>query len=473
MTQRNRLRAASPLLRAGLLACLLGAAPIAAAAETLGQALVRAYTSSNLIEANRALLRARDEGVAQAMAALRPVLALSAGAANTVTTNPTPALPVQSSLSATIALSAELVLYDGGDSRLAISAADAAVLAARQTLREVEQQVLMNAVSAYLNMLRDSQFVSLEESNLRLIRQEVQAARDRFEVGEITRTDVALAEARLAGARSSLAARQGNLEIAREAYRLAVGAFPGQLATPPAAPRLPRSEAEARAIARAGHPSILRAQANVTAAELTVRRAETALGPRVSASASLQGREPLSGGSGSTTATVGVQLQQTLYAGGRRLSAIRQAMANAEAARAELHQSAMVVDQQLGNAWAQLGIARASIAARQEQVRAATVAFRGTAEEASLGARTTLDVLNAEQQLLDARTNLIAAERDEYVAVYMVLAAMGLLTAEHLGLAVPRYDVEAYGRAVREAPVLGGRRDASYERIMERAGRRP
>ncbi|MCC6006686.1 MAG: TolC family outer membrane protein [Rhodobacteraceae bacterium] len=473
MRQRSRLNAGARAARATLAACLIAALPFAASAETLAQALVRAYTASNLIEANRAVLRARDEGVAQAMAALRPVVSLSAGMANSVSTNPTPALPVQSSLSATLQLSAELVLFDSGDNRLAIAAADAAVLAARQTLREVEQQVLMNAVSAYLNMLRDAQFVSLEESNLRLIRQEVQAARDRFEVGEITRTDVSIAEARLAGAQSSLAARQGNLEIAREAYRLAVGSYPGQLATPPAAPRLPRTEAEASAIARAGHPSILRGQANVSAAELTVRRAEAALGPRISASASLQGREPLAGGSTSTTATVGVQMQQTLYAGGRRLSAIRQAMANGEAARAELNQAAMVVDQQLGNAWAQLAIARASIAARQEQVRAATVAFRGTAEEAALGARTTLDVLNAEQQLLDARTNLITAERDEYVAVYMVLAAMGLLTAEHLGLSVPRYDVEAYGRAVRGAPVLGGRRDASYERIMERAGRRP
>lgn len=452
---------------------LLLAVPFSGArADTLAGTMIKAYQNSRLLEANRAVLRARDEGVAQAVSALRPALDLTAGIVTSGAFNTSlglGAVGTRHSLSANVGLSAQLLLFDSGRTAAAIGAAEQSVLAARQTLIEVESQVLLGAVSAYLNMLRDQQFVQLEENNLRLIRREVQAARDRFEVGETTRTDVSLAEARLAAARASLAARQGNLEISREAFNLAVGAYPGRLAPPPARPRIPNTLDAAKALARENHPSIKRAQFNVAAADFNLARAEADMKPSVA----LTGQVGLSSTANnlpSQNVQVGIQAQVPLYQGGRRLSLQRQAFANAEAARAELQQTALQVQQGVANAWAQLQIARATIVARREQVRAASLAFEGAREEAALGARTTLDVLNAEQQLLEARTNLIAAERDEYVAVYAVLSASGLLTVRHLGLRVPGYDPEANYRLVRNAPALG-RQGARIDRVLERANR--
>ena len=220
-------------------AALLALGPLPAAAETLTDALISAYRTSGLLEQNRALLRAADEDVAQAITALYPVLNWQAQSGYSE--------PAVDTLTASLSLTAQMTLWDGGANRLAIDAAKENVLAVREGLVVAEQQVLFDAVSAYLTVLNARGIVSLRESNVRLIGSELSAARDRFEVGEITRTDVSLAEARLALARSQLASAEGDLAVAREEYKRAVGRYPGDLeqpADPPARLKLfssPRS----------------------------------------------------------------------------------------------------------------------------------------------------------------------------------------------------------------------------------------
>ena len=230
-----------------------------AAAETLADALAKAYRNSGLIEQNRAVLRAADEDVAQALAVLRPVLGYAAGVNYA---DPT----LNDNISASVALTASMLLYDFGRSQLGVDAAKESVLATRAALVDVENTVLLNTVNAYLAVRRSEAFVELRENNVRLLTQQLRATRDRFEVGEVTRTDVSLAEARLAAARSGLAAEQGGLARAREQYKAVVGAYPGRLAPPPRTPAIPGSENAAREIARRNNPQIAQVQHQVAAA---------------------------------------------------------------------------------------------------------------------------------------------------------------------------------------------------------------
>jgi outer membrane protein len=232
-----------------------------------------AYISSPLLEQNRFLLRIDDEGVAQAVAQLRPTLSFVASTNRDLVADTT---------TGTASLVAEWVLYAGNSRRLGIEAARETVLAARQGLVSVEQQVLLDAVTAYLNVWRDLQVVNVREANVRVVTQQLRAARDRFEVGEDTRTDVAQAEARLAQARSALAAAHGQLQISRELFALAVGRHPGSLSGPGALPGLPRSEAEADGLARQNSPSILRLQHEVRATEIALEIARAAYRPTIS-----------------------------------------------------------------------------------------------------------------------------------------------------------------------------------------------
>ena len=411
-------------------------------AETLTSALVSAYQNSGLLEQNRALLRAADEDVAQAFAAVRPSLTYFAS----IDWTDSPSL-FQDELSGNIGLAAQMTLYDGGQNRLSVEAAQEAVLAARASLIAVEQQVLLRAVVAYMNVRREAQFVQLSENNVRLIEQELQAAEDRFEVGEVTRTELSLAEARLAASRFNLAAAQGRFVQAREEYRAAIGHYPGELSAPPSLPPLPDSQSSANAIAQRNHPNILQAQHNVTVAELNIQRARTALMPQASASASIVMTD-----SGNSVASVGVDVGGVIYQGGQIRSLERQAAAGNDAARAALLMTSQAVSQNIGNAWSGLVVAGASIEATERQIRAARVAYNGTREEAALGARTTLDVLDAEQALLDAQTNRVSSGIDQQIAAYSLLSAMGRLTVRHLGLGITTYDPADYYDAVSSAP---------------------
>lgn len=432
-----------------------------ATAETLADTLASAYEHSGLLEQNRALLRAADENVAQAVATLRPIISYLAE----VNYARTGAFQPNGRLTGTAALNADLLLWDGGATQYRIEALKETVLATRAALIAVEQDVLFRAAQAYMEVRRTSEFVALRQNNVRVITQEVRAAEDRFEVGEITRTDVSLAEARLAAARSLLAASQGDYNRAVAEFVVAVGREPGRLA-PPTAPRgLPYSLAEAQQIARRTHPRIKEAQRQVAANELAIESARAAMQPSLTARGTVALNER-----GGSSESLGIRLSGPIYSGGGLASAVREAQARRDAARASLHIVTQNVDQGVANAYAILGAARASSLASQQQIRAARLAFRGVREEATLGARTTLDVLTLEQELLTAEANLISAQVDEMTAAYSALSAMGLLTVEYLGLGVQVYDPAAYYNLVDEAPAALSERGRALDRVLEAIG---
>lgn len=440
------------------------AAPMAGA-ETLTDALIAAYRNSNLLDQNRAVLRAADEDVALAVSTLRPVVAYTAQAGwRRAEIGGVSGNEIAEGLSASLTLSAELTLIDFGRSKLGIEIAKASVLATRQALIEVEQQVLLGAVQAYVDVRLAQEVVALRQSNLRLITQELRAAEARFEVGETTRTDVAIAQARLAASRSALAAAEGSLMVAREAYKAATGAYPGRLAALPKAPALPRTMEEAQSVARATHPLIRQAQQLVTVSDLQVALAEAAMMPTIGAGLSLSTDQD-----GQATQSFGLTMNQTLYAGGRLSATLRKALAGKDGARAALQQTTVAVIQNVGVAWANLAVSAASIQASDEQIRAAQTAFDGVREEADAGARTTLDVLDAEQELLDARNARLQAEAQRYVGVYQVLATMGLLTVDHLQLGIATYDPEAYFDTVKTAPSHSAQ-GKKLDRILDKIG---
>lgn len=438
------------------LASMFTVIPVTSMAESLSDALVSAYRNSGLLDQQRALLRAKDEDVAVAVAATRPVLNYALNSSwnyrNTTATG------VSTSLTNSLSLSSSFTLYDFGRSQRNIDLARENVLMARDALVGVEQSVLLRAVQAFLNVRSAHETALLQANNVRVITEQLRAARDRFEVGEITQTDVSLAEAALAGAKSAEAAARGQLMIAREEYKAATGHYPNGLQVPPAVPMTARTVEEAKRLARTRHPDILSAQRSVTVAELGTEIARLSMLPTVSADASLSASNtnpaPPTTGPNTTSASVGVTVAGPIYQGGRLSALYRKAKAQAEAARAALHIAVNGVEQQVANAWAQLAVAQASLQATDQQIRASQVALRGAREEQTLGTRTTLEVLTFEQDLLDAQAARISAQSDQYVAVYTLLSAMGMLTAEHLRLGIATYDPEAYYNAVKSAPVF-------------------
>lgn len=440
--------------------------PLAGQSETLADALRSAYKSSHLLDQNQAVLRAADEDAAVAIAKLRPVLTYTAqySARRYDNAKATTSLPTANfeTDSAQQSLTASLLLYSGGRVRMGGDLARQAVLATRAGLINVEQSVLLNAVSAYVNLQLKSEIVDLRASNTRLITKQLRAANDRFAVGEVTLTDVSVAEARLAAANAGLVAAQGDLNVARETYKVAVGAYPNGLSRLPALPALPKSLAAARAIAQQNHPFILQSQHQAKIADIQVAIAKAAFGPSLSANIGLSQDDT---GLGNTNAAL--QLSQTIYSGGERSALYRKALAEKESAAASLLQTSLTIDQNVANAWSGLQVAGASITANAAQIDAAQKAFDGVSEEANLGSRTTLDVLNAEQDLLSARSARLEAEANRYIGVYQLLSVMGQLTAEKLNLGIPTYDVEAYAGAVKNAP-LTSTRGAALDKIMSK-----
>lgn len=431
----------------------------AARAETLADALTAAYNNSGLLDQYRALLRAADEDVAQAVGATLPVLSWVANAKST-----SPRAPDSDLITATAQISADLTLYDSGAGLLAVEAQKELVLGTREALRKVEQTVLLDAVTAYMQVRSDSEFVALRQSNVRVLTQEFRAAQDRFDVGEVTRTDVALAQARLAAARSLLTSAEGSLARSAEAYVVAVGHRPNALRPATPAP-VSKSLADAKAFAVRNHPDILQAQHSVSAAELNIRRGEAAMNPTVSLGARIGVDQDFNVGR-----EIGITASGPIYSGGRLSSQLRQYMSRRDAERASLHVTSVQVEQFVANAYSFLEVARASAQSSNNQIAAARVAFRGVREEATLGARTTLDVLNAEQELLSAQANLIAAQADEVIASYQVLSTMGLLTAAHLRLPVQQYDPAAYYNLVKDAPTITSDQGQALDRVLKAIG---
>ncbi|MEL7254936.1 MAG: TolC family outer membrane protein [Pseudomonadota bacterium] len=448
------------------------ALPRPAMAESLAQTLTDAYEHSGLLDQNRALLRAADENVAQAVSRLRPIINWSADLTRSFgRARVSQRIIPNADTNFNVGISLDLLLYDFGRTQLQIQAAKETVLATRETLRSVEQLVLLRAVTAYMNVRRNGELVSVRQNNLRLLREELRAAKDRFEVGEVTRTDVALAEAALASARAGLAVAQGDLTQAVEEFRAAVGRKPGNLQPPGQLPRLSGDIDGAKSIAVRKHPDIIKARFDVSSAELTVAAAEAAMKPTLNFTSRLGTADEFGTSDNNRNGSFGLSVTGPIYQGGLLSSAVRQAMAQRDALRGAQHEVRHRVVQDVGNAYAILLAAQASRQAGLEQVRAARVAFRGLREEAQLGARTTLDVLDAEQDLLDAQATAISAEADLYIAAYTVLETIGELTAQDLRLRVQIYDPEGYYNLVKDAPVPISPQGQKLDRVLKALGR--
>ncbi len=435
-------------------ASLLVFAGLPTMADTLTDAMRLAYETNPTLILNRAALRATDETVALARSGRRPQIALQAS--GVLGNNAAFSGVATETYSAS--LNASLNLYDGGRSRDAVEAAKTAVLAARASLENIEQSVMLSAAQAFLTVRRDQQIVSLARNNVDVLKQQLQAAEDRLAVGAATRTEVAQTRARMAAAQAVLAANRGALAISAESYIAVVGTAPVNLAYPPRLPDMPGSLAAAEEIALRTHPLMRASHLSEKVAAIDMRRARNARQPSLSANVNIGYRDTYLGGANITpgspdSSTATLTLNQPIYTGGALSAAIRQAGATLERRMAETGNTRVQVRQQVSAAWYQLQIARASISATRLQIEAAQFAYEGITEEARLGASTVLDTLNAKQEVLTAQNSLITAMHDERIAAYSLLSAMGLLTPENLDLGIELYDPSENFDRVQNAPI--------------------
>ncbi len=439
-----------------------------ASADNLTDAFIGAYNTSGLLEQNRALLRAADEDVAIALSALRPIIDWTARVNRDYTRTRTSGVVVTTEPSRFFTgLTLSQLIYDGGASILGKQSAQETVLSTRQSLIDIEQQVLFRAAIAYLGVLLQEETVGIQENDVNLSSEELRATQDRFEVGEVTRTDVALSEAQLASARSELADANGDLDTARAEYVNAVGKQPGRTAGQPSLPNLPRSLSEAVSLAQRNHPAILSAQHQVRALDLVVEQQRAGLGPNVRLEADAGISEDFDNDDYQNDAGVAFTFRQPIYAGGRLAANVRRAMASRDASRANLLNVQKDITQGVTDAYVRFETATASLTASTERVRASQVAFDGIREEATLGARTTLDVLTAQQDLLDAQLSEVSARTERSLAAYQLLQSQGLLTAERLGLAVQIYDPTLYYNLVKKAPAKVSRQSRDLDRVLK------
>ncbi|MGV6804340.1 MAG: TolC family outer membrane protein [Ruegeria sp.] len=453
-------------LTAGL---ALSAIPVRPAmADNLTDAFIGAYNTSGLLEQNRALLRAADEDVAIALSALRPIINWTVRVSQDYNKSRVGTVVSSAQPSRFFSgLTLSQLVYDGGASILGKQSAQETVLATRQSLIDVEQQVLIRAANAYLNVLLQEETVQIRQNNVNVSGEELRASQDRFEVGEVTRTDVALSEAQLANSQADLAVARGNLSIAQAEYVNAVGNAPGRTAGQPSLPNLPRTEVEAVSLAQRNHPAILSAQHQVRALDLAVEQQRAGLGPNVSLNADAGIVESYDNDDYSNDASISLNFNQPIYAGGRLAANVRRAMAQRDASRANLLNVQKDITQGVVDRYAAYQAASASLRASTERVRASQVAFDGIREEATLGARTTLDVLNSQQDLLDAQLSEVASRTERSRAAYQLLQAQGLLTAERLGLAVQIYDPTLYYNLVKSAPSQVSKQSRDLDRVLK------
>lgn len=414
----------------------------AAHAETLAEALAAAYAGNPTVAAERAQLRATDEGLAQARSGWRPTVTAtgSAGKTSVDTGSTTTDLNPLS-----YGLSVDQPLYRGGRTVAESSRAKNLIFAGREELRSVEQAVLLEAASAYVDVLRDTAVLELNIKSEQVLKRELDATRDRAAVGDTTRTDVAQAEARVAGATAGRIQALGNLEITRAAYSRVIGHPPENPQLPAPLPGLPRSLQEALALADDNNPELIGARYVEQAARDDVRLSRGSMLPTLSLNGQVQHSEESSvAGSETDSASVIAQLRVPLYQAGGASARVRQAKQVAAQQRIRVEEASRTVRQEVTQAWEALQAARAGIAQFQIQVRANEIALSGTRQQARVGSRILLDVLNAEQELRDAQVSLVRAQRDAFVAELRLLAAVGRLTARDLALPVEYYDEKAY-----------------------------
>lgn len=431
---------------AGLGALALAmSAPVAAGAQTLEESLAAAYQSNPVLAAERASLRQTNEGYFQARSAALPSLSAAASVSESEQWGGgNQFIAGGQTGSAGYQITANQALYRGGRTGASIDQALAGIEAARMALAATEQDVLVAGVTAHTTVIRDQEIVAIRLNNVQVLARQLDAARDRFEVGEITRTDVAQAEARLSGARAQLAAAQAQLAASRANYERVIGIVPQTLTAPGDLPLLPEAFAEAAETALRANPQLLAAQYREISASQAVDVARGARRPEVSLQATAsENRESDLQGRGRGSATLRAQVSMPIFTGGLNASRVREAIAGEDQARLQVVSARRQVIEGVTTAWNNLLAAQAVIESSREAVRANEIAFEGVEQEAFVGLRTTLDVLNAEQELLNSRLELVRAERDLYVASYNLLQSMGVLGADTLGLPVDVYDPDA------------------------------
>jgi TolC family type I secretion outer membrane protein len=422
-----------------------------ASSQTLEEALAQAYLSNPTIEGERAQLRATDELVPQALSGYRPSAEASASYGWERQEARTPTGDVdRNSNPGGLNVSVTQPIYRGGRTVASTRRAENLVQAQRATLFAIEQDVLLDAATAYLDVVRDQAVVDLNVNNVQVLQRQLDAFSDRFEVGEITRTDVSQAEARLARAISDRIQAEGLLQASRAVFSRVVGIAPGSLSAPSPDFQLPASLDETVALAQNNNPNVLAAQYAEQAATDAVDQVRGELLPEVGLVGSV-GRnwEPSTSIDRADSASVTAQVTIPLYQAGVVSARVREAKHTAGQRRIEIEEARRLATENAIRAWEALTTARAGIRSRQAQVRSADIALEGVRQEADVGARTTLDVLDSEQELLDARVELVRSQRDEIVAAFQVIAATGQLTARQLGLPVQYYDHETYYKAVR------------------------
>jgi outer membrane protein len=441
---------------------MLGVGCFEATADTLGWAIVQAYQNNPSLNSQRAALRVIDENVPQVLSGYRPKVSVTAmggynyeEAIQQFSRMLTPGAVRNASkfTSRQVGLSATQTLFNGFQTANGTKQAEGQVDAARETLRVTEQQVLLDAATAYMNLLRDEAILELNQSNVQVLTQQLKQTRYQFSVGEVTRTDVAQSESRLAAGRSALLAAQSNVVTSKAVYRRVIGVDPGKLAPGTPVDRLsPNTLPKAIAQGEALSPSVLAVMYGVDVAELGVKISEGALYPNLSVTAAgSYGQYPAFETLGETQASVIGQLTVPLYQGGGEYSAIRQSKETVGQQRFALDTNRDQARATVVQSWGRLDAAKAQIESTTAQVNAAEFALAGVREESRVGQRTTLDVLNAQQELVNARVALVTAQHDRVVASYTLLAAVGALSMQRLGLNVVIYDPMVHYQQIRDA----------------------
>lgn len=449
-----------------LIAMLASAAWLASTsgsgAQTLQDAMVAAYLTNPDLAAQRAALRATDELVPEALSGWRPTLAITGTVNDTHATTRSGGSTGGSSFQekgSSLVLSQEL--YSGGETVANTRRAEQLVRAQRAQLAVTEQNVLLDAVTAYTNMLAAQAVLNFSIQNESRLKRQLQATRDRFQVGEVTRTDVAQAEARLSGAVADRVLAEGGVSTARAEYRRVINQEPGKLVVPPPLKGLPAGLAEAQRLAEVDNPNIALAQFNLAAARSDVDVAMSALYPRLSIQGELNYTdEPNASLDWERSASIGANLRVPLYQGGGEYARVRQTKQTVRQREEDLDSAFRSVRNEVTSAWQTLETATSRIDSIGAQVHANEIAVEGARQEALVGQRTTLDVLDQESDLFQSQVNLVQARRDQVIASYRVKASVGELTVARIGLPVQPYNPQAYYADVRNRLIgLGTKSD--------------
>ena len=423
-----------------------------ASAESLAETLASAYSDNSQLNSARAELRAIDENVPQALAGYRPVIGANADASILTTRDNFDPGWSKSSYPRGVALTIEQPLFTGWRTTNAVKVAKLSVLAAREQLRNIEQDVLLDAVRAFMDVVRNQVILNLRAQNVEFLREQVRAATDRLNVGEGTRTDVAQTNSRLAQSISDYEGAAAAVVRAVARFEEVVGHRPKSLGAANHIDRLlPKTPEDAVAGGLARHPQVVAAIFNIDVASYNVRVLEGALLPTLGLRGELAHRDDSGGGENwQDSASLTAQLSVPLYEGGAPSSRVRQAKESLGQRRIDLDAARAAVKQQALSTFATLEAARAQVRAAESQVAAQQLVLAGIIEERKVGQRTTLDVLNAQQELLDAQEAQVIAQYERVIAAYALIAAVGKLDAVSLGLAVQVYDPAAHFSAVKD-----------------------